>query len=83
MSELFPCTLCGQLPTLQDKKSGNFVLFRYVCLNNKCAGHHGRWYLVKGGAKRVWNSSQQSKSSVIKRYILTEIINNRHARKQS
>ncbi len=80
MSELNHCVLCGNKPTLETKLSGKITVYRYTCNHKLCAGHHGMYYLVKGGAKRVWNAGQISKASVIRRFMQTEIVNGRLAK---
>ena len=67
------CALCDHLPEIETKpasgkfspKSGKWI--RYVCVNIRCPGHNSRWHYTEGRAARVWNSSQFSKRSVIRR----------------
>jgi hypothetical protein len=65
------CAFCGGKPELEHKWRG----YRYVCNNPLCAGHHGRYHMVEGGAARMWNNSQSSKRSTGRRFMLTRQIN--------
>lgn len=65
------CALCGGRPTHEVKTlKERFITdqwHRYVCDSFYCPGHHGSWHPVEGGAKRLWNQSQASKRSTIRR----------------
>lgn len=76
------CAFCLSKPKLEIKFSKNGIngkVYRYVCNNSLCAGHHGSFLFTEQQAARIWNVSQSSKRSTGKRFMLTRQINDMDA----